>query len=258
MLRSAGQFLSFNAGKSPDGVGDQKIKLDFDPDELGNAYLDRAAALDPGSKQTKNLESVRKMRALDAIQRDRRRAILAGRSVDDVDDAFLGQLSDSDRVEVLSELAMFAYYRGENVEYAKGDRATYEAAFARCKHFADQSLALVEKFKSDPRYGSTQLSAHITRGLIALREGDRRLAVSHMLAATDGLKDTDVLTSWDTQLHARLGNYLLSSGERESVAVFWDRLSKFQDGRGDSLAEASAAIRAGRMPIGYQYFVTPH
>src|SRR5204862_6135654 len=122
--------------------------------------------------------------------------------------------------EVLPDLIAFAYYNGENVEYAKGDRAAYEASFARCKHFADEALALSEKFKSDPRYGPTQFSAHVARGLIALREHDRHLAVSHLHAAVDGLKNTDVLTPSDAQLHARLGNYLLSAGERESVADF--------------------------------------
>jgi hypothetical protein len=257
MLRSAGQYLTDNARGNPGIVGDQKLSLGFDFVALGESYLDRAASLDPNSDTTKRFEYYRKVRVLDAVQRDRRRAILQV-PAEKVDDAMLAKLSDSDRFEVLPELATRAYFNGENTEYAKKDRAIYEAAFARAEKFADQTLGLASKFTTDPRYGPYQFSAHVTRALTALRTGDRRLAVTHMRAATDGLKSADVMTTWDTELYARLGNYLLNWGERESVAYFYDNVARYQGLRGEYLVKAAAAIRAGLMPEGYQYSVTPH
>jgi len=269
MLRAAGQYLTMNTGGNPGMVGDQKLNLGFDFIALGESYLDRAAALDPDSDTTKQFEYYRKMRVLDRVQRDRRQAILTkssplterGEQVvykQGFSDAMLAKLSDSDRFEVLPEQATRAYFNGENTEYAKKDRAIYEAAFARAGKLADEALALAEKFRTDPRYGPYQFSAHVTRGLIALRAGDRRLAVSHMRAATDGLKPDDVMTSWDTELYARLGNYLLNSGERESVAYFYENLARYRGLGGEGLVKSAAAIRAGMMPEGYQYSVTPH
>ena len=257
MLRAAGGYLTNNAGRNPGIVGDQKLALGFDFVALGESYLDRAAQLDPNSEETKRFEYYRKVRVLDEVQHQRRKAILTI-PAEKVDDPWLAKLSDSDRFEILPELAVRAYYNGENTEYAKKDRAAYEASFARTKKFADETLKLAEQFKADPRYGPSQFTAHVARGLIALREGDRRLAVSHMRAATDGLKPGDVMTSWDTQLYARLGNYLLDTGERETVAYFFERVAQYQGLRGDGLVDAAKAIRAGRMPEGYQYYVTPH
>ena len=258
MLRSAGLYLTQNAGRGDGGiVGDQKVSLGFDYRALGESYLDRASALDPNSETTKTFEYYRKLQALDRAQSERRRAILR-KPADQVDDPMLAALSESDRFEVLPGLATSAYSNGENSENAKKDRASYEASFARARDLADQTLALADEFKADPRYGPSQFSAHVTRGLVALRGGDRRLAVAHMRAAIDGLKADDVLTSWDTMLHARLGNYLLNWGERGSVAAFWEHLARFLGPRGQGLADAAKAIREGRMPEAYQYAVTPH
>ena len=269
MLRAAGQYLTDNTGGNPGMVGDQKLNLGFDFVALGESYLDRAAMLDPNSETTKRFEYYRKVRVLDEVQSSRRRAILVkssplserGEQVvyrQGFSDAMLAKLSDSDRFEVLPDLATHAYFNGENTEYAKKDRAIYEASFARAGKLADETLALAEKFKTDPRHGPSQFSAHVTRALIALRAGDRRLAVTHMRAATDGLRTTDVMTSWDSQLHSRLGNYLLNWGERESVAYFYENLAKYEGLRGNGLIDAAKAIRAGMMPEGYQYSVTPH
>ena len=97
-------------------------------------------------------------------------------------------------------------------------------------------------------------SAHVTRGLIALRDGDRRLAVAHMREATDALARGRSCSTggprWDRTVCATTCS---TAGERESVAEFYERSAKFSGRSGPALVKSATAIRAGLMPEGYQY-----
>ena len=63
----------------------------------------------------------------------------------------------------------------------------------------------------------------MARGIVALRDGDRAAAVAHLKASTDGVDANVVVEDF---LWSRLTNYLLAAGERETVAQFFDTLSR--------------------------------
>lgn len=255
LLRSAGlsfaQNVRQNYGRSMTG---RRTKVVSDQRVLGESCLDRSIALDPNSEATKQLVSMRQREAHDQAQNAKRRAVLDEHGK--ADEAKLAGLSESDRLEVLPMLAIVAYMGGEDAEW--NHRPTYQASFAQAKRLADDALALAAKLKTGPAWGASVYSAHVTRGLIALRDGDRRLAVTHMRAATDGLEEGDTLDGDAQAGQPRLCNYLLTAGERESVAEFYERSSKFAQPNAKLLVDAAKAIREGRMPMGYQYAVTPH
>jgi hypothetical protein len=96
------------------------------------------------------------------------------------------------------------------------------------------------------------------RGVVALREGDRRLAVTHLGAGANVVSGGDTPGNLGLSLQSRLTNYLLKDGERESVAEFFEKVSKVAGPNQQEFADAAKAIREGRMPRGYQYAMTPH
>jgi hypothetical protein len=53
---------------------------------------------------------------------------------------------------------------------------------------------------------------------------------------------------------SRLANYLLKAGQHEAVATYYDRMATINVLEGKYLTESAQAIRAGRMPSGYQRF----
>jgi beta-lactamase regulating signal transducer with metallopeptidase domain len=255
LLASAGSALTNNVrdnfGRS---MTPSRSRVAADQQALGESCLDRSVALDPDSELTKQLIAVRQSMAREMELALKRRAVMDGHGK--VDDAKVAALPDADRLEMLPMLAINAYMGAESEEWTH--RETYKASFAKVKQLADDALALTEKFKTSPQYGPAAYSAHVTRGLMALRDGDRRLAVEHMREATAALRAGDVLDSWDQMGQYRLCNYLLTAGERESVAEFYEKSAAFARPNGPSLVKAAKAIRAGLMPEGYQYSVTPH
>jgi hypothetical protein len=56
-------------------------------------------------------------------------------------------------------------------------------------------------------------------------------------------------------LDNRLVNYLLKAGEREAVADFLERAADLRTHDRDRLLKDAASVRAGRMPLSYQYLL---
>jgi hypothetical protein len=231
-----------------------RSKVAADQQALGESCLDRSIALDPDSEATKQLVVVRQSQAREIVLAAKRRAVMDGHGP--VDDVKVAALPDADRLEILPMLAIDVYMGAESAEWTHRD--TYKASFAKVKQLADDALALAEKLKTSPQYGPAAYSAHVTRGLMALRDGDRKLAVTHMRQAAAALREGDVLDGWAQLGQYRLCNYLLTAGERESVAEFYEKSAIFAKPNGPELTKAAKAIRAGVMPEGYQYSVTPH
>ena len=90
----------------------------------------------------------------------------------------------------------------------------------------------------------------------ALREGDKDAAVRYMLEAANGPASSRLDERFFFGLDTRLVNYLLKEGERESVAQFLEKSAGLRGVDRDRLLKDAAAIRAGRMPMSYQYMVT--
>ena len=57
-------------------------------------------------------------------------------------------------------------------------------------------------------------------------------------------------------LDQRLVNHLLKAGERDSVAEFLEQSATLRTSQRERLLKDAAAIRAGQMPMSYQYMTT--
>jgi hypothetical protein len=144
--------------------------------------------------------------------------------------------------------------------YGAADDAHSKAIWEMSKQYARDLLELAQKFQADPHFGDAIYQANVVLGTHALREGDVKTAIRHMQQA---VKIPSLSEDFGTLLGVdnRLANYLLKAGERESVAAFLEQSAKLmadrRDDRRDQRLKDAAAIRAGRMPMSYQYMVTP-
>ena len=140
----------------------------------------------------------------------------------------------------------------EAVEHDKSIKGDVGQQYVKARAFSDRALQLADKLGDKPEAASLRVSGHMARGIVALRDGDRAGAVSHLKASTQGV-DANVVAEND--LWSRLTNYLLAAGERESVAQFFDTLSRTTSGP-QRFVNAAKAIRAGQMPDSYQRQMT--
>ena len=249
LLRAAGSYLTQNARNWKGKIGDQQIDLGFDHRALGESYLDRAAALDPDSETTRRFEAYRKRAANDEKLYTLADARFGG--LYKATPEAVAALPEPDRIALLPRLAAEAIMGAEAIQHDPKIKDDAARRYAHARAFSDQALQLADKLGAGA--GTTQLrvTGHMARGIVALREGDRAAAVAHLKASTDGV---DVNVVAEDHLWSRLTNYLLAAGERETVAQFFDTLSRASSGA--RFADSAKAIRAGQMPDSYQRQMT--
>jgi beta-lactamase regulating signal transducer with metallopeptidase domain len=251
LLRAAGSYLTRNARANEDGtVGDQRIALGFDHRALGQTYFDRAIAIDPDSAATKQYLEARRASAESEAVYERAAALLGTRWAEASPEQ-VAALSEADRLTVLPLLAPRTYIAAENAEYYRKDQAAYEENLARARELSEELLRLADRASSGQ--GPARYAAHLTLGLVVLREGNRRAAVSHLQAASASLSGDDRVTGLVSMAQQRLTNYLLKAGERETVADFFETVSNHAGPLAQSFTESARAIREGRMPSSYQH-----
>lgn len=258
LLRATGLYLTQNAGRNFEGrIGDQKVALGFDYIALGDSYFDRAIALDPDSDTTRRLVELRDRQK----EGETRHALFRSKLGDtwtQSTPAQVAALPESLQFDVLPELTNLAYMHAENVENTSKDKAQFQELLGRTKTFAEMAMTLGPRFPADPRYGHLIYNSHMALGVVALREGNRKLAVTHLRAGADAVEAANIINPDPANLRLRLTNYLLKDGERESVAEFYERVSKFPGPQQKDFSESARAIREGRMPMSFQYMMTPH
>jgi beta-lactamase regulating signal transducer with metallopeptidase domain len=249
LLRAAGSYLVQNARSWEGKIGDQQIELGFDHRALGESYLDRAAVLDPDSETTRRFEAYRKRAAneekLSALAKEK-----VGGWMKATPEA-VAVLSEPDRIALLPRLAAEAIMWAEAIEHDPTIKDDTGRRYAQARAFSDQALQLVDKLGTGAATSELRVTGHMARGIVALRDGDRAAAVAHLKASTDGV---DVNVVAEDHLWSRLTNYLLAAGERETVAQFFDTLSRASSGA--RFADSAKAIRAGQMPDSYQRQMT--
>jgi hypothetical protein len=250
VLRAVGSYLTQNAGGRDGKIGDQQIVLGFDHRALGESYLDRARELDPDSETTRRFEAYRK-RAAD----QEKLSVLAKEKVGGWMKATpetVAALSEPDRTALLPRLAAEAIMWAEAAEHDSSIKDDVGQQYARARAFSDQALQLATKLGAGAGTSALHVTGHMARGIVALRDGDREAAVAHLKASTDGV-DLNVVV--EDFLWSRLTNYLLAAGERETVAQFFDTLSRASIDA-QRFANSAKAIRAGQMPDSYQRQMT--
>jgi beta-lactamase regulating signal transducer with metallopeptidase domain len=251
-------------------------------DALGHQLLERAAALDPAN--------LRARRALAHLRHNQRAREIQSRLAEaGARDAFheftdttyeaISALPEEDRLFYLPAEAEVAYMRAEYIDYtwrvqgkslsmraddtagaprvqAKvlSEEAPTQAArgWQRSRQYARDALALAERHRKSPDHGAAIYRAHVVLGLLALKDGDRRSSVDHMRRAA-AAPAVDEMVYVPGAMRARLVEYLLREGERESVVQFLEASAeRFPFEREQLLADA-ARIRAGVMPLAFQF-----
>ena len=247
---------------------------DEDRRQLGRKLLERALQIDP-----QEIRARRMLMTVDTQDRSqqlnirlrRRAAALAGAAitskmisrerltpqeqakVDEMEPQAVSELSDYERFVMLPELAVMAYMHGES--RWSTDRAASDASYARSQKYAQEALALAPKFANDSDYGRVVYHATVTLAAHALREGDRKDAVRHMLAAANAPASRG-LEAYSFGLELRLVNDMLQAGERETVAEFLEGSARLQRPERERFLKDAGAIRAGTMPTSFQYMVS--
>ena len=236
-----------------------------DVSALGRRCLERAVTLDPENAWARTaMASVRDMERHREIQQ---RIQAAGARDDfhtfsDTTYAVVSALPEDDRLFYLPAAAESAYMRAENIDYMfrtkpetqKPDaQARAEQGFARARQYAIDALALAERHHQAPEYGDVVYRAHVALGVLALKDGNRTKAVEHMRTAAAAPPSEAARDMSHSGLRGRLVEYLLREGERESVADFLEKSAERVRRERERLLKDAAQIRAGVMPLSYQY-----
>ena len=128
---------------------------------------------------------------------------------------------------------------------------------ARSKNYGQQAIDLASSL-TGPGVDEAVFRAHIAYGLAVFREGDRQMAVKHLLQASTlpPPPEPERVGRWASQLEYRLVFYLLKHGERQTIVEYFERAAqpRAEESR-EVMLKAAAAIRDGRMPEHYQQLV---
>jgi len=232
---------------------------------LGRGCLERALTLDPQNARARN--------ALAQLRQVERRREIQGRlqaaGAQDGFDAFsdatyavISALPADDRLVYLPGAAESAYMRAEYIDYTAREKPEAEQAqarkraaqgFARARQFADDALALARNHQQAAQDNDVIHRAETVLGVLALKDGDRDGAVKHMrTAGAAPVSDAGRYASY-FGLRGRLVEYLLRAGERASVAEYLEKSADRYPSDRDRLLKDAAQIRAGVMPLSYQY-----
>jgi hypothetical protein len=236
-----------------------------DSTTLGRRYLERAVRMDPQTSRARgalaDLQSSERRREIGS------RLLTAGAPVafDDFSDttyAAISALPEDDRLFYLPGAAESAYGRAEYIDYmarekpeAERQTARKRAAqgFARAREYAKDVLALATRHQQAANDHGVIYRAHTVLGVLALKDGDRQVAIAHMRAATAApISDAARYTSHQG-LRGRLVEYLLREGEREPVIEYLEKSAERFLAERDRLLKDAGQIRAGVMPLSYQY-----
>lgn len=256
MLQGAGELLGRLAHGRRDGkVGDQSVDLGFDYTALGDSYINRAAALDPASPALQRLQASRRHdKAYDDYQ-----AVLEqrfGKTFVSVTAEDIKTLPDSVQLSLLPEIPVVANTFAGTAPGARHSAAQLQQELGRAKALAEAQLAVADRMRADPRSRPASYAAHLNLGLLALRAGDRQGAVDHLKAAAESIAGGDLHETVSWSVEYRLAHDLLNIGERESVASFFEQVSKVPGPDQAQFVKSASAIRAGRMPDHYQRLMT--
>jgi Zn-dependent protease with chaperone function len=232
---------------------------------LGRRYLERALTLDPQNARVRSvladLRSSERRGEIDA----RLHPSGARAAFDDFSDATyaaIAALPEDDRLFYLPGAAESAYMRAENIDYMSREKpeAQRETAqtragegFALAGKYAKDALALAARHQQEADDNGVIYRAHTVLGLLALKDGDRQEAVDHMRAAAAAQIVEAARYTEHQGLRSRLVEYLLREGERETVAAYLEKSAERFLPERDRLLKDAAQVRAGVMPLPYQY-----
>ena len=237
----------------------------IDADSLARRFLERAATLDPQNVRARSgLADLRRTERWMAIQA-RLQAAGANDKFDEFSDtmyAAIAALPVEDRLFYLPGAAESAYMRAENIDYMAREKpeagqakARTRAAqgFARARQYANDAVGLAQNHQQAAQDHDVIYRAETVLGVLALKDGDRAAAVEHMRTAGAAPISEAGRVAARSGMRGRLVEYLLRAGERESVAEYLEKSADREPMERDRLLKDAARIRAGEMPLSYQY-----
>jgi beta-lactamase regulating signal transducer with metallopeptidase domain len=222
------------------GVGRRRdLNLDFDPAALGKHYLERAAALNPGSPAVDDLARM--------AQGDRQARIrklpVAGRY-----EAAM-TLPDRDRFELFWDLARYPYYYGNSFDADHSSDALQQ--WEEAGKYAAGLLEAASKFSNDSAYGTANFNGNVMMGFVAAENHDNASALQFLREASKA----------PGRLHGtlranppwlRLCSALIDDGHLDDVIAFLDHFAQMDPVQHDQLLAAAAQLRSGIMPDWYR------
>ncbi len=217
--------------------------IDFDPLPLARQYLERALQLDPNS-----ITAHRGIVLARLLQHQPGwRAMPPNQRYDAIH-----KLPEEQRFRALAQYADGEYWSANNKEYESRGPAEAKADWNEAKRAAQQALDLAARYPKSADRGTIVYSANMTLGLVAVHDGDHKLAVKHLTAAAEAPATEELAYNHQTGTY-RLPSWLLKDGVREPVIQFLERFSQTDLGEQKQLREAAAQLRAGEKPIWYRY-----
>lgn len=256
LLASAGYALTMRYSRPAAAAG---------ATALGRQCLERAAALDPQNARARStLGDLRRYERTREIQGRIFPAGAAGtfNQFSDTTYAAVSALPEEDRLFYLPGAAEGAYMSAEYLDYTAREKPEAErveartraaAGFARARQYANDALALARKHPRAAEDNAVIYRAETVLGVLALKDGDRKRAVAHMRTAGDAPVSKDGANTLRLGLRGRLVEYLLREGEREPVAEYLEKSAERFPPERESLSKDARQIRAGVMPVSYQY-----
>jgi hypothetical protein len=194
--------------------GRRESGVDFDVAALANSYVDQALSIDPDNRAAHS----NRLMVEEAQTFERMRATTPER------------WGASDRLRFLRRQVEEAVWRGKT-----GDAAAQ----------ARDLLAAAARSPNDPDYSNAVFFGNMALCNAALHQGDKRAASRYLLAASE-TPPTERLRYGVIDLS--VARHLVDWGERDAVAQFLERCSKFNIERGKDMAEWAAQIRTGVNP----------
>jgi Zn-dependent protease with chaperone function len=164
----------------------------------------------------------------------------------------IASLPEAERLVALASLADSAYMRAESLQHTGKDA---QPSWDTSRKAAEEALRLAPRLRESPDYGTALYEANLVLGAHMLRAGDTQGAVRHLREASMAPPSEALAAGAFGGLDSRLVNYLLKAGERAAVADFLERAAELRRYDRDRLLKDAASVRAGRMPLSYQYLV---
>jgi len=203
----------------------------FDAHATASSYVDRALSIDPDNRAAHLVH----------LWIDEQRTFQQMRATDQE------HWPAADHLRFLRRQVEYAQWAGQTDQATPRDlRVKYEELrIEGNEETARELLAAAARNPKDPDYGNAVFFANMALCNASLHRGDKRAAARYLLAASEA-PPTERLRYGSIDLS--VARHLVDWGERDAVAQFLERCSKYNLDRGKDMAEWAAEIRKGVNP----------
>jgi BlaR1 peptidase M56 len=248
---SYGQVVRRNLGESTDDVlltaagwflaraGGWRPGIDFDPRFWAESCFKRALQINPDGVLAHTA-------LLNVVSQQRNRETLWAPPPASLD-ARVASLPEAERFQQLPGLARNAYHTLEGVSRWDDPNLHDRRELARnqATRYAEETLKLAPKFRTDPDYGTAMYTANMTLSALALRDGEKKKAVAYLRRASQAPASEELTYSDDIVSGWHVIRDLIAQGERQAVIDFLERMARTNLAERIDLREAAAALRRG-------------